>query len=235
MLIAGFVAVRGEAAPGGRLRGIRGAVGHRRGVGLAAFYRALAVGNMGVVAPISACAAVVPVVVGIATGDRPGAPGRRPRARACGRCARLTRGGGGRAAARTDGPAAPAWRSSPHSASAASSSRWIVRATPTWPGRCSSTAVTGVCLLLAAALVLAATDSRCGARDLPALVTIGPAGRRRERDVRARRDEGPREPGFGGGIALPAHDRRARRGRAGRAAASRSPASASPQRLWESR
>ena len=41
--------------------------------GLLAFYRGLAIGNMGVVAPISATAAVVPVVVGIATGDRPGA------------------------------------------------------------------------------------------------------------------------------------------------------------------
>jgi drug/metabolite transporter (DMT)-like permease len=42
-------------------------------VGLAAFYRGLAVGNMGVVAPISATAAVVPLVVGVAGGDRPGA------------------------------------------------------------------------------------------------------------------------------------------------------------------
>ena len=42
-------------------------------VGLAAFYRALAVGAMGVVAPISASAAVIPVVVGVASGERPGA------------------------------------------------------------------------------------------------------------------------------------------------------------------
>ncbi|HEX8744898.1 MAG TPA: DMT family transporter [Thermoleophilaceae bacterium] len=42
-------------------------------VGLAAFYRALAVGAMGVVAPISASAAVIPVVVGVAGGERPGA------------------------------------------------------------------------------------------------------------------------------------------------------------------
>ena len=42
------------------------------GVGaLAAFYRGLAVGTMAVVAPISATAAVVPVVVGVATGERP--------------------------------------------------------------------------------------------------------------------------------------------------------------------
>jgi drug/metabolite transporter (DMT)-like permease len=42
------------------------------GVGaLACFYRGLAVGTMAVVAPISATAAVVPVVVGVATGERP--------------------------------------------------------------------------------------------------------------------------------------------------------------------
>jgi drug/metabolite transporter (DMT)-like permease len=40
---------------------------------LAAFYRALAVGSMSVVAPIAATGVVVPVAVGIATGDRPAA------------------------------------------------------------------------------------------------------------------------------------------------------------------
>lgn len=42
-------------------------------VGLAAFYRGLASGNMGVVAPISSAAAIVPLVVGLARGERPGA------------------------------------------------------------------------------------------------------------------------------------------------------------------
>lgn len=37
--------------------------------GIGAYYRALSLGSMGVVAPISATAAVVPVVVGIASGD----------------------------------------------------------------------------------------------------------------------------------------------------------------------
>ena len=50
------------AAMGG---GIGGAVG------LAALYRGLAVGAMGVVAPISGVAAVIPFGVGVATGDRP--------------------------------------------------------------------------------------------------------------------------------------------------------------------
>jgi drug/metabolite transporter (DMT)-like permease len=40
---------------------------------LTAFYRALAIGTMSIVAPISACAVAVPVIVGIAGGDRPAA------------------------------------------------------------------------------------------------------------------------------------------------------------------
>jgi drug/metabolite transporter (DMT)-like permease len=42
-------------------------------VGLAAFYRGLATGNMGVVAPISSAAAIVPLTVGLASGERPSA------------------------------------------------------------------------------------------------------------------------------------------------------------------
>ena len=40
-------------------------------VSLAAFYEALASGTMGVVAPIAATGVVVPVVIGLGTGDRP--------------------------------------------------------------------------------------------------------------------------------------------------------------------
>jgi drug/metabolite transporter (DMT)-like permease len=40
-------------------------------VALGAFYRALAIGTMSIVAPISATGVALPVVVGIATGDRP--------------------------------------------------------------------------------------------------------------------------------------------------------------------
>lgn len=47
------------------LAGIAGAVA------LGCFYRALALGTMSVVAPISASGAVIPVIVGVATGDRP--------------------------------------------------------------------------------------------------------------------------------------------------------------------
>ncbi|MEA2156540.1 MAG: hypothetical protein QOE11_2680, partial [Solirubrobacteraceae bacterium] len=41
--------------------------------GLACFFRAMAVGKMSVVVPIAATAAIIPVVVGVATGDRPSA------------------------------------------------------------------------------------------------------------------------------------------------------------------
>jgi drug/metabolite transporter (DMT)-like permease len=71
-LIAGFVAIRGDGAPGGELALWAPLSAVAGMVGLSAFYRALAIGNMGVIAPISATAAVVPVVVGVAGGDRPG-------------------------------------------------------------------------------------------------------------------------------------------------------------------
>jgi drug/metabolite transporter (DMT)-like permease len=68
-----LVAASGERSPGfpalapAALAGVGGAVA------LSAFYRALAIGTMSIVAPISATGAAVPVVVGLATGDRPGA------------------------------------------------------------------------------------------------------------------------------------------------------------------
>src|SRR4051794_34326304 len=42
-------------------------------IGLACFFRAISIGKMSLVVPIAATSAVVPVVVGIATGDRPSA------------------------------------------------------------------------------------------------------------------------------------------------------------------
>lgn len=53
-------------------------------IGLAAFFRGMAVGSISVVAPIAAVGAVVPVVFGIATGDdgsRPGSSSARRSAR----------------------------------------------------------------------------------------------------------------------------------------------------------
>lgn len=41
-------------------------------VGIAAFYRALATGTISIVSPVSACGALVPVVLALAQGERPG-------------------------------------------------------------------------------------------------------------------------------------------------------------------
>lgn len=68
-----IVGARGEPAPGGHdllLAGLSAIAGT---AGLSAFYRGMAVGTMSVVAPISATAAVIPITVGLATGERPSA------------------------------------------------------------------------------------------------------------------------------------------------------------------
>src|SRR3954463_14659012 len=63
-------AIRGEGIPGGDFL-IFAALSSVGGIiGLTSFYKALSIGAMGVVAPISSTAAVIPVVVGIGTGDR---------------------------------------------------------------------------------------------------------------------------------------------------------------------
>lgn len=65
-----LVAVAGDAPSSlvpGLLAGLAGAVG------LGAFYAALAAGTMGVVAPIAATGAALPVVVGLARGEQPSA------------------------------------------------------------------------------------------------------------------------------------------------------------------
>jgi drug/metabolite transporter (DMT)-like permease len=69
--IALVVAVRGEGPPSAQDLGYAALAGAAGAIGLAALYRALAVGSMSVVAPISATAAVVPVVFGVLTGERP--------------------------------------------------------------------------------------------------------------------------------------------------------------------
>jgi drug/metabolite transporter (DMT)-like permease len=68
-----LAAALGKAPPG--LVKLLPAVGAGAGgiVALTAFYRALAIGTMSIVAPISATGAAVPVVVGIAGGERPAA------------------------------------------------------------------------------------------------------------------------------------------------------------------
>jgi drug/metabolite transporter (DMT)-like permease len=69
--VAVVVAASGDAAPSaGTVLASMGA-GAAGAVGLACLYRGMAVGAMGVVAPISAVAAVVPFAVGLAQGERP--------------------------------------------------------------------------------------------------------------------------------------------------------------------
>ena len=72
-VIAATVAIVGEPAPDSAFVPYAALAGLAGVCGLSAFYRALAVGKMSVVAPISSMAVLVPVVVGIATGDRPSA------------------------------------------------------------------------------------------------------------------------------------------------------------------
>ena len=68
-LIGSIVAVNGATVgPDLWLAAVAGLIGM---AALACFYRGLAIGAMGVVAPITAAAAVIPVTVGIASGERP--------------------------------------------------------------------------------------------------------------------------------------------------------------------
>jgi drug/metabolite transporter (DMT)-like permease len=69
-LVAIAIVVSGEPAPSAR-DAILGAIAGVAGVvGLACFLRALSVGTMSIIAPISATGVTLPVVVGVATGDQ---------------------------------------------------------------------------------------------------------------------------------------------------------------------
>ena len=75
--LAGFVplvvaiALHGDVTGRSLWIGMLGGVGGA--VGLSAFYKAMAVGTMSVVSPITACSALVPFVLSLATGERPAA------------------------------------------------------------------------------------------------------------------------------------------------------------------
>jgi drug/metabolite transporter (DMT)-like permease len=76
--VAGFAAVlvwlglSGDARPGLTDFGWAVAAGVGGCVGLGSLYRGMAVGAMGIVAPVSAVSAVIPFTVGVASGERPG-------------------------------------------------------------------------------------------------------------------------------------------------------------------
>lgn len=64
----------GHALPGRDAAILAAAAGVAELIGFGALYRALAIGKMSVVAPISATAALLPIIVGVAAGDAPTAP-----------------------------------------------------------------------------------------------------------------------------------------------------------------
>jgi drug/metabolite transporter (DMT)-like permease len=73
VLVIVAVVARGSGPPGYVRLLPAVAAGLAGMAGLSAFYRGLAIGTMSIVAPIAATGVVVPVIVGIAGGDRPAA------------------------------------------------------------------------------------------------------------------------------------------------------------------
>jgi drug/metabolite transporter (DMT)-like permease len=71
VLVALVVAAAGARIPSAPHLAWGAAAGVSGVLGLAAFYRALAVGTMGIVGPITATAAIVPLCYGLARGERP--------------------------------------------------------------------------------------------------------------------------------------------------------------------
>jgi drug/metabolite transporter (DMT)-like permease len=67
-----WVVASGDGAPSWSATAWAIAAGASGCLGIATLYRGMAVGAMGIVAPISAVAAVIPFAVGIASGERPG-------------------------------------------------------------------------------------------------------------------------------------------------------------------
>ncbi|HUQ23545.1 MAG TPA: DMT family transporter [Gaiellaceae bacterium] len=68
-----WVVASGDGFPGWAASAWAAAAGASGCVGIGTLYRGMAIGAMGIVAPISAVAAVIPFTVGIASGERPSA------------------------------------------------------------------------------------------------------------------------------------------------------------------
>jgi drug/metabolite transporter (DMT)-like permease len=68
-----WVLLSGDGFPGWEATAWAAAAGACGCLGIGALYRGMAVGAMGIVAPVSAVAAVIPFAVGIGSGERPGA------------------------------------------------------------------------------------------------------------------------------------------------------------------
>jgi uncharacterized membrane protein len=71
MLVLIAALISGAPLPGGHAAMLAAGAGVAELIGFAALYRALAVGTMSVVAPISALAALLPVIVSLAAGTAP--------------------------------------------------------------------------------------------------------------------------------------------------------------------
>ena len=69
-LILALLALGGDPTP--HSLGLGAAAGLCGAVGIASFYAALAAGKMSIVSPVSACGALVPMVLALASGERPG-------------------------------------------------------------------------------------------------------------------------------------------------------------------
>lgn len=68
-----WVVASGDGFPGWSATAWAAAAGASGCVGIGTLYRGMAIGAMGIVAPVSAVAAVIPFTVGIASGERPSA------------------------------------------------------------------------------------------------------------------------------------------------------------------
>lgn len=73
VLAVAYAAAAADAAPSAADVGWAAGAGLAGCAALAAFYRGLAIGTMSIVAPVSATGAAVPVLVGVAGGERPSA------------------------------------------------------------------------------------------------------------------------------------------------------------------
>jgi uncharacterized membrane protein len=69
VVVLAIIAITGEPFPGSRAAALSVVAGIGGIIALGCFYRALAIGTMSIVAPISATGVALPVVVGVATGD----------------------------------------------------------------------------------------------------------------------------------------------------------------------
>jgi uncharacterized membrane protein len=72
LVLTGAIAVALHSYPDGRTAVYAALAGSAGVIALAAFYRGMAIGRISIVAPVSATGVVIPVVAGLAQGEKPG-------------------------------------------------------------------------------------------------------------------------------------------------------------------